>query len=877
MHPELPSGTVTFLFTDIQGSTRLLQDLGDEYPAVQDEHATILRRAIEEGGGVVVRTEGDAFFAVFPTAVGAVRAASEAQRGLAAHRWSHGGELRVRMGLHTGEGVLGGDDYVGIDVNRAARIAAAGHGGQILVSGPTRALVDHALPEGTFLRDLGEHRLKDIEHPEHLHDLVIEGLLNDFPPIATLGGGPGSLPVQLTSFVGREEEIEEVGRLLEGARIITLTGPGGTGKSRLALQVAAERQGAFRDGVSFVDLSLVTDPALVPSTIARALGVPEAGGRPLLDTVKDALAGKQLLLIIDNFEQVADAAPGVEELVAGAPGLTVMVTSRVPLAVEGEQEYPVSPLDPPDPERLPDLAAFRGIESVRLFGERARAVVPRFEVTEENARAVAEITARLDGLPLAIELAASGTKVLSPEEIAARLDQRLAVGSTSRTVPERQRTLRGAIAWSYDLLEDPTRHLFVRLSAFTGGWTLDAAEAVCAPDELDLDLFGGLGALVDHSLVRRDQAPASTSRFSMMETIREFAREHLGASGDEDRILRRHVDFYLDLAVEAAPHLEREPAWLERCEREHDNLRAALRWAIDRGETDRAQEAAGALWRFWQLRGHLIEARSWFDEVLSAPPDGGPTAARASALAGAGGIAWWLGDVPAARARYEEALAVERELGDANRTAEALYNLAFPLSLLEGPEVSIQRIEESLELFRGVGNEAGVARALGMLSVGDTLTGNWGPVVDRTEAAVAIWRRIGDRVRLVNDLIALAFAYVHVDRLPEAKTAALEALDLAIEDGSPLELGGTVLAVALQASKQGRYEDALRLTAAAEVRRQELGSAGPPREILQVLLGNPAEHARAQLSPDEADRAWEEGWVMPGEAVIALARRLAEE
>ena len=425
---DLPTGTVTFLFTDIEGSTGLLQTLGDRYAAVQDEHAVVVRRAVAEGGGVEVSTHGDAFFVAFGSPAGAVRSAVAAQRGLASHDWSPGPPVRVRMGVHTGEGALGGDDYVGLDVHRAARIADAAHGGQVILSDATRGLVQHALPAGATLRDLGVHHLRGIADPERLHQLVVEGLASDFPPPRTLDARPNNLPLQLTSFVGREEEIAEVERLLAQTRLLTLTGPGGSGKSRLALRVATELLTRYRDGSCFVDLSPVTDPALVPAAVANALGVPETAGRPILEEVKDHLRHRELLQVIDNFEQVAEAGPVIEELLTAAPKLRTMVTSRVVLSLRGEQEYAVPPLQVPDPDRLPpDLSALRAVEAVRLFTERALAASPRFALTEQNAPVVAEITARLDGLPLAIELAATRTKVLAPEQILSRLERRLAI------------------------------------------------------------------------------------------------------------------------------------------------------------------------------------------------------------------------------------------------------------------------------------------------------------------------------------------------------------------------------------------------------------------------------------------------------------------
>jgi predicted ATPase/class 3 adenylate cyclase len=870
---ELPTGTVTFLFTDIEGSTRLVQELADGYPAVRDQYAAIVRRAIATGGGEEVSTEGDSFFVVFISPTNAVRTAAEIQRALAAHRWPAGTSLRVRMGLHTGEGVRGGDDYVGIDVHRASRIADAAHGGQVILSGATRGLVERALPDGVSLRDLGDHRLKDIAHPEDLHDLVIEGLPADFPPPRTLDARPTNLPVQLTSFVGREEEIAEVRRLLGSSRLLTLTGAGGTGKTRLALEVAGETLTEYGDGAFFVDLSSVTDPALVPSAVATALAVAEVPGRPILEAVKDHLSDKELLLVVDNFEQVAEAGPVIEDMLLAGPKLTVMVTSRVVLSLRGEQEYPVPPLEPPDPERRLDVPTLRRVEAVRLFTDRAVAASPRFRLTEANAPAVAEITARLDGLPLAIELAATRTKILTPEQMLPRLQNRLAVlTSGARTLPERQRTLRGAIAWSHDLLDPAERALFARLSEFTAGWTLEAAEAVCDPEGLGLDLLDALTSLVDQSLVRRAEPAGGHPRFSMLETIREFGLEQLRASGDLDRVRRGHGELFLDLALEAEPHLtaDDQAEWLDRCDREHPNIRAAFRWAIEAGEADRAQESAAALWRFWQQRGHLAEGRRWLEEILAMSSGQGPTAARAKALIGAGGIAWWQQDREATRSFYEEALAIERERGDPAPIAEALYNLAFVVAG-DDIESAARLLDESLDLFRRVGDERGVAQVLAMLVIPDAEAGEWDRVTARLEEVAAIWRRVGDRLHLAFDLLWLAFAHGRLGHREIARSAALEALELFREVDNLTGIGIALIDLAFLATWEGRHEDAIRLAAAFESLREHVG--GPPGGFAGLLEGDPADEARAHLAEDAARRAWEEGLAMSVDEAVALARR----
>ena len=870
---QLPTGTVTFLFTDIEGSTRLLQELGDRYVAVRDEHAAILRQAIQGRDGVEVSTEGDSFFAAFRSPVAAVQAAVAAQRGLAVRPWPTGFPVRVRMGLHTGEGVLGGDNYVGIDVNRSARVAGAAHGGQVIISDATRGLVEHAVPDGVSLRDLGEHRLKDLNLPMHLHDLVIAGLPADFPPPRTLDARPGNLPPQLTSFVGREHEIAEARRLLGRTRLLTLTGAGGTGKSRLALQVAAELLPEYRDGAFFADLSSVSDPALVPSVVARALRVPEVAGRPILEAVREHLRDEELLLVVDNFEQVAGAAAVVEELLTAAPDVKVLVTSRVALSVQGEQELVVPPLDLPDPERLPDHDALGRFEAVRLFTERAQAVRPGFRLTEQNAPAVAEITARLDGLPLAIELAATRTKVLTPEQILPRLQRRLSIlTSGARTLPERQRTLRNAIAWSHDLLEAADKQLFARLSVFTGGWTLESAEAVCDPGGLGLDTLDGLTSLLDQSLVRADEPIAGHPRFSMLETIREFGQEQLEAGGELDGLLRRHGAQFLGFAVAAEPHLTGvdQGEWLDRCDLEQANLRAALRWAIEAGETDRAQEAAGALWRFWQQRGHLTEGRRWLEELLALPSGQGRTPARAKALAGAGGIAWWQEDIAAAGRFYAEALAIERELGDPAGTAEALYNQAFVMGAGGDVDAAVELFEESLELFRQAGNEGGVTRVLWMIVLRDLVAGNWDRPVVRAEEAVAAWRRAGDRFALADGLVWLGVVYARVGRHADARSAVLEALELFGAVDSPMGVVSVILGLSYLARWEDRYEDAVRLAGAAESLREQVGGRAP-LEFLAGFLGDPEAEARARLPEAAAQRAWEEGRSLSVDAALALA------
>ncbi len=531
---EYPTGVVTFLFTDVEGSTRLLERLGDRYGAVRDGHDRILQSAIADNGGRVVDTAGDGLFAVFPSPRQAVSAAARAQRELAGAHWPDGIALRVRMGVHTGEGVVDGSGYVGLDVHRAARISAAGHGGQVLVSEATRALVADALPEGASLEDLGVHRLRDLTRSERLYQLTVDGLDHGFPPLRTEDARPGNLPTRLTGFVGRADQVGEVRELIRENRLVTLTGPGGTGKTRLALHVADGLAPSFADGAFFVDLSSVRDPALVPAAVIAALSLAEPSGRPATDVLSTYLERRNLLLVLDNLEQVTDAGAFVEELLGSAPGVRVLGTSRVPMHLYGEQEYAVPPLTLPREGQL-DPDELGRSEAVELFVQRASAVKAGFRLTEENAGTVAEIVARLDGLPLAIELAASRVKLLPPRQLLPRLERRLALlTSSGRSFPERQRTLRATLDWSHDLLPEPERRLFRRLAVFAGGADLGAVEAVANPNAELGDTLELLATLVDDNLVRSLDDDGGEPRFGMLETIREYGM-------DRPVLLRRGV------------------------------------------------------------------------------------------------------------------------------------------------------------------------------------------------------------------------------------------------------------------------------------------------------------------------------------------------
>jgi predicted ATPase/class 3 adenylate cyclase len=876
--PSLPTGTVTFLFTDIEGSTRLAESLGTAWPALLEEHRAILREAIARGEGTEVGTEGDSFFVAFPTAAGAVNAAVAAQRGLAAHAWPDGAAIRVRMGVHTGEGNLAGGDYVGLDVHRAARIAAAGHGGQILLSDATRALAEANLPEGTTLRDLGQRRLKDLSRPEQIHQLSLDGLTSEFPPLKTLDATPNNLPVQLSSFLGRERELAEVSALLEKTRLLTLTGPGGTGKSRLSLQIGARVSDRFSDGVFWVPLATIRDPDLLPGTIAQELGLPDRGGLTPMTALINYLRQRRVLLILDNFEQVTDAASHVSELLAAAPELTVLATSRSALRIYGEREYPVPPLAAPDPRNHETVESISQYEAVALFIERAMGVKPDFTVTNDNAPAVAEISSRLDGLPLAIELAAARINVLTPQAMLARLGDRLSLLSGGgRDRPERQQTLRGAIDWSYELLSPDEATLFRRLAIFVGGARLDAIESICPGDELSIDILDGLTSLVDKSLLRQVPAGDGEPRFLMLGTIREYALDRLGESGRADELGRRHAEHFAGLVAQALPQLlgSEKRQWLDWLEEDNDNLRAALDWSLDAGETALALRLVAGLWRFWQMRGYLVEGSQRARRALALPNAGDHPLERADALEAEGGLAWWMGDFEAGVAAYRACLELRKQIGDPRPLAEAYYNLSFPLGfgfVLEDQETdeAYELIEQAMRIFTELGDRAGIAKAeWAYLTIGwrdrdfETARGHG-------EAALPLFRELGDQFMLGWSLYDLGLIDLHDGKLAISRDRLAEALaifrDAKDVSGYTLVLDGFA-ALAMAANELDR---AARIAGAVANLERLTGTGLNPAN--RVLIGYDPSGLRDK---PELLGAWEEGSRLTIDDAIAYALETA--
>jgi predicted ATPase/class 3 adenylate cyclase len=817
----LPDGTVTLLFTDIEGSTRLLDALGTAYSEALAEHRLLIRASVAEHGGDEVDTQGDAFLCVFRSARDAVLAATAAQRALAPT------PVRVRIGIHTGEPALTDEGYVGLDVHRGARICAAAHGGQILVSSTTRNLLDGSVE----LRDLGAHRLKDLAEPQQLYQVVAEELEANFAPVRS-ETAPSNLPVPALPLIGRGDEIASVVELVrDGARLITLTGPGGTGKTRLALAVAAQVSPDFSDGAFFVGLATVTDPDLVSPMIASALGVNELSGQNLARL----LGARQMLLVLDNLEQLADASPQIAGVLEAGPDVVVLATSRAPLRLTAERVYAVPP--------LPDE------DAVTLFVARAQTTA---------APEVAELCRRLDGLPLAIELAAARASVLSPASILARLEQRLALLTGGpRDVPERQRTLRATIEWSFDLLDDAARSTFGRLSVFAGGFTLDAAEAVCGDDVLE-----PLAMLVDHSLLRR-----TGERFWMLESILEFARESLAETATTDDVHDRHASYFLDLAEAAyAGRLDAETCWADALEAELDNLRAAL----DRLASDPARllQLAGALGWFWHLHSHLAEGRERLGAALAEP--GGEPRHRARALAGAGTIAGWTGDLRSAREQLEAAIALWRELDEPVEAGLALEALGWALFVCGEDVEGVQRFEEALDVQRDVGTPLLVNRALvgvcqELVALGDT------------EAAEPRAHELLELARREDDVRSEHFAHHFLadcalmrDDCATADDRYRRSLLAALPLGDAIETSFEIQGIAMAAAGLDLPERALRLGAAGAAIWSEYG-ADIQIPFWLALLDKWFTRARKALPPDQAARAWEDGGRLSFERAIEEA------
>jgi predicted ATPase/class 3 adenylate cyclase len=877
---ELPTGTLTMLFSDIEGSTMLVRRLGERYGEALSAQRTLLRAAFRSFGGRELSTEGDSFFVVFESAVAAVGCCVAGQRALAGHDWPEGATVRVRMGLHSGEPTRHEDNYVGLDVHRAARIAATAHGGQVVLSDTTRHLAQSQLAAEVSLRDLGWHRLKDIEAPERIYQLVIAGLPDRFPSLKSLGA-QSRLPVPMTPLVGREEDLEQVLATLTGPgiRLVTLTGTGGVGKTRLSLAAAAALDQDFPQGVFFIPLAAVRDADVMWKTIADGLDVVADGSEA--DAVTGYLRDRRVLLVLDNLEQLDGAAGVVAGLLTAAPGLVVLASSRRPLHLPGERELPVPPLRVPGEASVEEVSAS---SAARLFVQQASMSRPGFTVTAANAADIAAICERLDGLPLAIELAAARIRLLAPRALLARLGHSIDLAAADVGQSSRQQTLRNAIAWSYDLLTPDLAEAFRRLGVFAGGCDLDAlaAIAMAAPGQGDqqagadpLDLAAGL---LDVSLITVTDGADGEPRVGMLETIREFALEKLEQAGDLDDARRRHAEYYTAIAEQVDGQLRGSGpahlAALDRLEAEHDNVRAALAWSLPTpvaglapGSAERAATGlrlAQALAYFWYRHGHAAEGRRWLERAIDlTAEEGAPLAQLAHWL---GVLLQQLGEPRAALGFLERSLAIWRDLGDRDQQARELNSLGITLRHVDDVDGARSLLEESAALSREIGSPMRIAAALTNLGQLESDAGNFDRATQVLREALAIDREQGDMLGVAIDQQSLAGVSLRAGRAQEAHDLLSGMADYVVSSGDPELLATTLELAAASAAQLGQGLGAARLAGAAEAVRQKTGILIKQPETLEEFLAP----ARATIAAGEWDAALDGGRALTQQQAAAL-------
>jgi predicted ATPase/class 3 adenylate cyclase len=781
----LATQTLTFLFTDIEGSTVLLARLGDPYTEVLADHHRLIRASLGAHGGEEVDTQGDAFFAVFSSASACVAAAIEMQRAFISHPWPAGEAVRVRMGIHSGEVSKTAAGLVGLSIHRAARVAAVGHGGQLLVSAAAAALLGDSMPGSAWLRDLGVHRLKDLSRPEQIFQLEADGLPTAFPPLRSLDNPNlrNNLPAQVSSFVGRDAELSEVQALIASSRLVTLTGSGGAGKTRLGLQLAAGMVDGSGDGVWFADLAPLQDEDLVAVAVANVLGIRGEPGRPAVDTLVDAVGRRQLLVLLDNCEHVIGAcAKLADALLRNCPNIVLLATSREPLGIDGERVHRVPSMDTPGENDAVEV--IRNSEAVWLFAERAAQHGAPLVWDQRTASLAARICRRLDGIPLAMELAAARLGVMSVTELDARLDQRFSLlTGGSRTALPRQQTLLATVKWSWELLNAAERHVLARLSVFAGGFDLSAAEVVAGAGVPAGEAMAHLGALVDKNLVQFDDTGAGPARYRLLETVRQYAARQLEGSDPVAAYDTRtaHRDYYLALAESAAPQLIAldQAAWLDRLELELDNLRAAIAFSLKQANPVPGIQLLTALRVFWKARGHAAEGADALSAFLAAPAVQGATLVRARALAAAANLLDQTGGYALADEYCKEALVIARSAGDAFLTADLLYVRAYILPRRGEQDSALPLIEEGLGLAHQLGEPHLTARLLAARAFAVDVEGDHTAAARDAAESLRLYRQAGDRLQVGTMAGNLGYAELSLGDLDGARTHLLESLDIA--------------------------------------------------------------------------------------------------
>jgi predicted ATPase/class 3 adenylate cyclase/Flp pilus assembly protein TadD len=823
---KLPTGTVTFLFTDIEGSTKLWERDPEAMRVALAQHDSVLRAAIEAHNGHVFKTVGDAFCAAFATAADALNAALDAHLTLAMRDWSGIEPIRVRMGLHTGVAEERDNDYFGQTLNRVARLQGIGHGQQTLLSQATYELVHGCLPPETALIDLGHHRLKDLAAPERVWQVIHPQLPAEFPALRSLNLLSTNLPQQLTSFIGREKELAEIKDLLGKTRLLTLTGSGGTGKTRLSLQASADVLEQYPDGVWIVELAPLADPTLIPQAVAEVLNLRESPGDTITKTLLRFLKARAMLLVLDNCEHLLEASARlIDSILKSCPQIRVLVSSREALGIAGEIAYRLPSLSVPNPREPQTPQNLVRHEAVRLFIERATAANPAFALTSQNAQALASVCYRLDGIPLAIELAASRVRAMPLDQIESRLDSRfrLLTGG-SRTALPRQQTLRALIDWSYDLLNDSEKAVLCRLSVFAGGWTLEGAEAVCVGEGIeDWEVLDLLTSLVDKSLVNYEDWEPS-GRYRMLETVRQYARDRLMERGESIAVRQRHQDYFLAWAEAATLKLTGadQAEWLHRLEIEHENLRAGLDWSLSEMGDVQSLRFCKAVQRFWWMRGHLTEGREWSERALSQPALPDWNLERANVLNGTGVIAWMQGDFASARAYHEQSLALYRQIGDSKGTGDALNGLGIVLCAQGDYTSALTCYQESLAIKRELGDRS-ITDTLGNLGVVAFARSDYGSARAYYEESLALQRQREDRRGIALSLNGLGVVADEQGEYDSARAYHEESLAIRRELGDRRGIAWSLNNLGAGADARGDYVAARNYHEESLAIRREIG------------------------------------------------------